>query len=122
MHAPLCGGLQRFVSLHSPPDCFTSCADFVNLWPRQLARWLACHWCRLAPHSSIHICVASGFVPQAHASLKVSLYDVETLAQAARGLHVEDKIAAEVSVLREAFARLQATKKVCLFCEGWTCA
>jgi hypothetical protein len=34
------------------------------------------------------------------------------LHQVAKGLHAEDKVNVEVAVLREAFARVQNTKKV----------
>ena len=48
--------------------------------------------------------------------MKASLYNVEVLTQTAKALRAEDKIAQEVSVLREAFAWLQNTKKVCGVC------
>jgi hypothetical protein len=38
--------------------------------------------------------------------------------QVAKSLHADDKVNIEVAVLREAFARLQNTKKVCAWL-GW---
>lgn len=55
---------------------------------------------------------------QGHAALKASLYHVEVLSLIGKSLHEEDKIALEVSVLREAFAWLQNTKKVCALVLG----
>ncbi|GFH06156.1 BRO1 domain-containing protein [Haematococcus lacustris] len=46
-----------------------------------------------------------------HTALKAAIYDVEMLAQVAKGMHAEDKVNLEVAVLREAFQRLQAAKK-----------
>ncbi|KAJ9513660.1 hypothetical protein QJQ45_015416, partial [Haematococcus lacustris] len=47
-----------------------------------------------------------------HTALKAAIYDVEMLAQVAKGMHAEDKVNVEVAVLREAFQRLQAAKKL----------
>ncbi|KAL6757097.1 BRO1-like domain-containing protein [Haematococcus lacustris] len=47
-----------------------------------------------------------------HTALKAAIYDVEMLAQVAKGMHAEDKVNLEVAVLREAFQRLQAAKKL----------
>lgn len=55
---------------------------------------------------------------QTHAQLKISVYDVETLVQLSKALHAEDKVATEIATLREAFARLQNTKKVCAVCRA----
>eukprot|EP00983_Pelagomonas_calceolata_P117102 1160382-Pelagomonas_calceolata.AAC.13 len=49
---------------------------------------------------------------QAHAAMKGSVFQVEVLSQTAKALQAEDNIAHQVSVLREAFAVLQNTKKV----------
>ncbi|KAF5836068.1 ALIX V-shaped domain binding to HIV-domain-containing protein [Dunaliella salina] len=48
----------------------------------------------------------------AHAALKGSVFQVEVLSQTAKALQAEDNIAHQVSVLREAFAVLQNTKKL----------
>lgn len=47
--------------------------------------------------------------------MKASLYQVEVLTQTAISLRAAENINTEVSVLREAFAVLQNTKKVCVF-------
>ncbi|GAX77401.1 hypothetical protein CEUSTIGMA_g4847.t1 [Chlamydomonas eustigma] len=49
----------------------------------------------------------------AHAQMKASIYDVETLIQVAKTYQGEEKINYEISVLQEAFKRVQATKKIC---------
>eukprot|EP00200_Dunaliella_tertiolecta_P017215 CAMPEP_0202411634 /NCGR_PEP_ID=MMETSP1128-20130828/22377_1 /ASSEMBLY_ACC=CAM_ASM_000463 /TAXON_ID=3047 /ORGANISM="Dunaliella tertiolecta, Strain CCMP1320" /LENGTH=780 /DNA_ID=CAMNT_0049017371 /DNA_START=116 /DNA_END=2454 /DNA_ORIENTATION=- len=48
----------------------------------------------------------------AHAAMKGSVFQVEVLSQTAKALQAEDNIAHQVSVLREAFAVLQNTKKL----------
>ena len=47
-----------------------------------------------------------------HAALKASLHDVEALQQAGRAANAESKVGPEIAYLSEAFARLQATKKL----------
>ena len=49
---------------------------------------------------------------QAHIQLKASVYDVETLVQAGRAHKADEAIQLEISVLQEAFKRVQATKKL----------
>ena len=46
--------------------------------------------------------------------MKASVYDVETLVQAGRAHKADEAIQLEISVLQEAFKRVQATKKVCI--------
>lgn len=49
---------------------------------------------------------------QSHAQMKASLLEVEALCQLGKQYHADEKIAAEVSVLQEAHARCQATKRL----------
>lgn len=52
------------------------------------------------------------FYFQAHAQLKASVYDVETLVQSGKAYQAEDKVNFEIAALQEAFKRVQSTKKV----------
>ncbi|KAG2490070.1 hypothetical protein HYH03_011535 [Edaphochlamys debaryana] len=47
-----------------------------------------------------------------HVQLKASIYQVEELIQSSRQHRADDKINNEIAVLKEAFARLQNTKKI----------
>eukprot|EP00198_Chlamydomonas_reinhardtii_P012800 XP_001702137.1 programmed cell death protein 6-interacting protein [Chlamydomonas reinhardtii] len=47
-----------------------------------------------------------------HVSLKASIYQVEELIQASRQHRLDDKVNNEIAVLKEAFARLQNTRRI----------
>ncbi|GFR44801.1 hypothetical protein Agub_g6136, partial [Astrephomene gubernaculifera] len=47
-----------------------------------------------------------------HVSLKASIYQVEELIQASRQQRADDKVNNEIAVLKEAFARLQSTRRI----------
>jgi hypothetical protein len=49
---------------------------------------------------------------KSHANMKASLLEVESLCQLGQQYNADEKIALEVSVLQEAHARMQATKRL----------